>query len=52
MVTRMYFLKLGLNDLIAILLNIFIFGGAKRSCSDRECKYLPIGMDAREPLWH
>ena len=25
--------------------------GAKRSASDRECKYVPIGMNAREPLW-
>ena len=32
--------------------NVFTFGGAKRSGSDRECKYFPIGMNAREPLWH
>ena len=25
--------------------------GAKRSGSDTECKYFPIGMNAREPLW-
>ena len=31
--------------------NVFTFGGAKRSGSDRECKYFPIGMIAREPLW-
>ena len=31
--------------------NVFTFGGAKRSGSDRECKYFPIGMNAREPLW-
>ena len=31
--------------------NVFTFGGAKRSGSDRECKYSPIGMNAREPLW-
>ena len=31
--------------------NVFAFGGAKRSGSDRECKYFPIGMNAREPLW-
>ena len=30
---------------------VFTFGGAKRSGSDRECKYFPIGMNAREPLW-
>ena len=30
---------------------VFTFGGAKRSGSDRECKYVPIGMNAREPLW-
>ena len=33
------------------LVNVFTFGGAKRSGSDRECKYFPIGMNAREPLW-
>ena len=33
-----------------ILLNVFTFGGVKRSGSDRECKYFPIGMNAREPL--
>ena len=27
------------------------FGGTKPSGSDRECKYFPIGMNAREPLW-
>ena len=32
-------------------INVFTFGGAKRSGSDRECKYFPIGMNAREPLW-
>ena len=31
--------------------NVFTFGGAKRSGSDRECKYFSIGMNAREPLW-
>ena len=31
--------------------NVFTFGGAKRSGSDRECKYFPIGINAREPLW-
>ena len=31
--------------------NVFTFGGAKRRGSDRECKYFPIGMNAREPLW-
>ena len=32
--------------------DVFTFGGAKRSGSDcRECKYFPIGMNAREPLW-
>ena len=31
--------------------NVFTFGGAKRSGGDRECKYFPIGMNAREPLW-
>ena len=34
--------------------NVFTFGGAKRSGSNRECiktKYFPIGMNAREPLW-
>ena len=31
--------------------NVFTFGGAKRSGSDRECKYFPIGMNVREPLW-
>ena len=31
--------------------DVFTFGGAKRSDSDRECKYFPIGMNAREPLW-
>ena len=31
--------------------NVFTFGGAKRGGSDRECKYFPIGMNAREPLW-
>ena len=30
---------------------VFTFGGAKRSGSDREYKYFPIGMNAREPLW-
>ena len=34
-----------------ITINVFTFGGAKRSGSDRECKYFPIGMNAREPLW-
>ena len=29
----------------------FTFGGAKRSGSARECKYFPIGMNPREPLW-
>ena len=32
-------------------INVFTFGGAKRSGSDRECKYFPIGMNVREPLW-
>ena len=36
---------------LARLENVFTFGGAKRSGSDRECKYFPIGMNAREPLW-
>ena len=31
--------------------NVFTFVGAKRSGSDRECKYFPIGINAREPLW-
>ena len=31
--------------------NVFTFGGAKCSGSDRECKYFPIGMNAHEPLW-
>ena len=31
--------------------NVFTFGGAKSSSSDRECKYFPIGMNARDPLW-
>ena len=31
--------------------NVFTFGGAKPSDSDRECKYFPIVMNAREPLW-
>ena len=31
--------------------DVFTFGGAKRSGSDRVCKYFPIGMNAREPLW-
>ena len=30
---------------------VFTFGGAKRSGSERKCKYFPIGMNAREPLW-
>ena len=30
---------------------LFTFGGAKRNDSDRECKYFPIGMKARGPLW-
>ena len=34
-----------------VRINVFTFGGAKRSGSDRECKYFPIGMNAREPLW-
>ena len=30
--------------------NVFTFGGAKRSVSDRECKYFPNScMNAREP---
>ena len=33
------------------IINVFTFGGAKRRGSDRECKYFPIGMNAREPLW-
>ena len=32
-------------------INVFTFGGAKRSGSNRECKYFPISMNAREPLW-
>ena len=32
-------------------LNVFTFGRAKRSSSDREYKYFPIGMNACEPLW-
>ena len=39
------------NKYIRDTLNVFTFGGAKRSGSDRECKYFPIGMNAREPLW-
>ena len=31
--------------------NVFTFGGTKRSGSDRECKYFPIGMNVREQLW-
>ena len=31
--------------------NVFTFGGAKRGGSDRECKYFPIGMNARDSLW-
>ena len=31
--------------------NVFTFGGAKGSGSDRECKYFPIGLNACEPLW-
>ena len=31
--------------------HVFTFGGAKRSGSDRECKYFPTGMSARWPLW-
>ena len=34
-----------------LLIYVFTFGGAKRSGSDRECKYFPIGMNGREPLW-
>ena len=34
-----------------VVVYVFTFGGAKRSGSDRECKYFPIGMNAREPLW-
>ena len=34
------------------IINVFTFSGAKRSGSDRECKYFPIGMNACEPLWH
>ena len=34
-----------------LLVYVFTFGGAKRSGSDRECKYFPIGMNAHEPLW-
>ena len=30
---------------------VFTFRGAKRSGSDRESKYFPIGMNGREPLW-
>ena len=30
--------------------NALTFGGAERSGGDRECKYFPIGMNAREPL--
>ena len=30
--------------------NVFTFGRAKRSGSDSECKYFPIGMNAHEPL--
>ena len=37
--------------LLILMENVFTFGGAKRSGSDRECKYFPIGMNAREPLW-
>ena len=31
--------------------HVFTFSGAKRSGSDREFKYFPIGMNARELLW-
>ena len=34
-----------------LAINVFTFGGAKRNGSDRECKYFPIGMNARELLW-
>ena len=44
-------LKLTPKEDHAIKRNVFTFGGAKRSGSDRECKYFPIGMNAREPLW-
>ena len=29
--------------------NVFTFGGAKRSGSDRECNYFPIGMNTGSP---
>ena len=45
---RKWSLKSTANDPVK---NVFTFGGAKRSGSDRECKYFPIGMNAREPLW-
>ena len=38
-------------DCFECIIYVFTFGGAKRSGSDRECKYFPIGMNAREPLW-
>ena len=31
--------------------NVLTFGGAERSGGDRECKYFPIGMKARESLY-
>ena len=44
-------LKLGDHHQCKAQQNVFTFGGAKRSGSDRECKYFPVGMNAREPLW-
>lgn len=32
--------------------NVFTFGGAKHSGSDREFKYFPVGMNAHEALCH
>ena len=45
-----FFEQNGKNEKM-VRINVFTFGGAKRSGSDRECKYFPIGMNAREPLW-
>ena len=40
-----------MNEVTLLQVNVFTFGGAKRSGSGSECKYFPIGMNAREPLW-
>ena len=42
---------LGAVQAVQALKIVFTFGGAKRSGSDRECKYFPFGMNAREQLW-